>query len=217
MFLRKPFKYSYFHASLILVLINFIVFFLTRMNPRLTYVLALNPRRIINDALFTEGGKAYHCVWQFVTYMFAHGGFSHIFFNMLALVMFGTAVEKAIGSKEFLLFYFVCGILSGALSFVTYLIFGNYGVFLLGASGAVYAVMFAYAVCYPRSKIYIWGLVPVPAPILVLIYAVIAIVDEVFYVSNISNITHLFGFLTAWLYLLIRMGVHPIRVWKNCR
>ena len=103
--------------------------------------------------------------WQFFTYMFVHQGVSHIIFNMLALLFFGFSVEKAIGSKEFVLFYVVCGAIGGLLSFAVYYFTGSYNYFLMGASGSIYAVLFAYAVCFPRSVIYIWGIIPVPSPI----------------------------------------------------
>ena len=207
MFLRKPFKYSYFHASLILILINLVFFITIRFSNMHISILSLNTYNVIRA----------HCYWQFITYMFTHYSFSHFFFNMLALAMFGVGVERAIGSKEFLLMYFVCGILSGALSFCVYLLLPNNGmnVFLMGASGAIYGILFAYAVCYPRSILSIWGIIPVPAPILVLIYAIIAIVDEIFVANGVSNITHLFGFAVAWLYFLIRMGVRPLKIWIN--
>jgi len=153
--------------------------------------------------------------WQFVTYMFAHQGIRHILLNMLALFFFGVGVERALGSKEFLLFYFVTGLLSAVLSFILYYFTGNYRIFLLGASGAVYAVLFAYAVLYPRSMIFIWGIIPIPAPVLVLIYTLIEIVSGLFSNSNVAHFTHLFGFLVALLYFIIRMGVNPFKIWKE--
>lgn len=206
MWLRKPFKYTYFHASLFLIIINVLFYVALQFRPILYSYMALNDYNVIYA----------HAYWQFISYMFCHGSLSHLFFNMLALAFFGIPVEKTIGSKEFLLLYFVCGILSGFFSFLVYLIpvFGM-RVFLAGASGSIYSILFAYAVCYPRSTIYIWGIIPVPAPILVLIYAIIAIVDEVIFVSNVANITHLFGLLTAWLYFLVRMGIHPLKIWKR--
>lgn len=154
--------------------------------------------------------------WQFLTYMFLHSNLSHIVCNMLGLLFFGLALEKAIGSKEFVLFYFVCGALSGFFSFLVYRFTGQYRVFLLGASGAIYSVLFAYAVFFPRSVIFIWGIIPVPAPVMVLIYAIIELGSQ-FLGSrgNVAHMTHLFGFLAAWLYFVIRMGIHPLKVWKN--
>ena len=153
--------------------------------------------------------------WQFATYMFVHGSFSHLFFNMLGLLVFGLQVEKTIGSKEFLLFYFLTGIFSGLCSFGYYYFTGQFNVSLLGASGAVYSILFAYAVLYPRSTFLVWGIIPIPAPILVLIYTIIELGSQIFTNSNVAHYTHLFGFFTAWLYFVIRMGIHPIKIWKN--
>lgn len=186
--------------------INLVVFLLTMRFPEWLYYLSLSPRGMV----------AYRMLWQPVTYMFVHGNFQHLFFNMLALLCFGMQLERALGSKEFLLFYFVCGIFSGLCSFGIYMATASYNVFLLGASGAIYAVLFAYAVVFPRSIIYIWGIIPVPAPILVLVYALIEIFSEVFGIrGGTAHLAHLFGFLGAILYFFIRMRVNPFKVWKN--
>jgi len=204
-FLRRPFKYIDFHASLYIIALNFIVFLLTYFMPQIKFYLSLNVGLVVYRKMY----------WQFLTYMFIHQGFMHIFFNMLGLLFFGFAIEKAIGSKEFLLFYFVCGIASGLFSFIIYYFTGSYRTFLMGASGAIYAVLFAYAVCFPRSRLYVWGILPVPAPILVLAYAIIEVVEQFVSSSNIAHMTHLFGSAAAWLYFLIRMGINPIKIWKN--
>lgn len=203
--IHRPFKYSYFHATFYVIILNLVVFLLTYIFPKLQYILSLNAGLIIYRKMF----------WQFFTYMYVHHGVSHIIFNMLGLLIFGTALEKAVGSKEFLLFYTVCGVLSGFLSFVVYYFTGSYRTMLAGASGAIYAVLFAYAVCFPNSKLYIWGLIPIQAPVLVLIYTVIELVEQFFTYSNVAHMTHLFGFLAAWLYFLIRMRIRPFKVWKE--
>ncbi len=204
-FFRRPFKYVNFHATIYLILINAIVYLLCNFFPNLVYYLSLNVVYVIR----------YKMLWQFVTYMFVHAGARHLLLNMLGLFFFGFGVERAIGSKEFLLFYFVTGTLSAVLSFVLYYFTGNYLVFLMGASGAVYAVLFAYAVCYPRSIIYLWWVIPIPAPVMVLIFAIIEVVSGFFSSSNVAHFTHLFGFLIALLYFIIRMGVNPLKIWKN--
>lgn len=207
-FFRKPFKYTFFYATIILIIVNFAIFAFLKIFPSAAKYLALNPICIVYFKMF----------WQFVSYMFVHIDFSHIFCNMLGLLFFGIGVEKAIGSKEFILFYFFTGIFTGILSFFCYLFYSDAQVFLMGASGAIYAVLFAYAVIYPRSTIYIWGIIPVPAPVLVGIYALIEIVSQLFgRNSGVSHLSHLFGFLFAWIYFRIRMGIKPIQVWKNSR
>ncbi len=204
--LRRPFRYTFNNAALIILAINIGVFMLTQVNPGLLEYLSLNVAYVI-------GGKMY---FQFFTYMFAHASFYHLLGNMLAVLFFGVAVERSIGSKEFVLMYILIGILCGIISFVSYYFSGMYYTFLLGASGSVYAILLMYAVLFPHSKIFIWGIIPVPAPLLVLIYAGISVWNQLFSVgSGIAHLTHLAGFVLAWLYLKIRMGVNPWRVWKD--
>lgn len=206
LFFQKPFSYKFFNATLYLIGINILVFFVTFRFPNLQIYLSLCPGLVIYYKMF----------WQFITYMFIHGGVQHLFFNMFALFVFGIQLERALGSKEFLLFYFVCGIFSGLCSFGTYWFTGNPRVMLMGASGAIYAVLLAFAVVFPRSIIRIWGIIPVPAPILVLVYALIEIFSEVFGSSSgVAHLAHLFGFLGALLYFPIRMKINPFKIWSN--
>ena len=204
--IRHPFKYSYFYVSFALIIANFVFYVLSLKINSLPYYCSLNVVSITRN----------YYLWQFVTYMFVHANWSHIISNMLGLLFFGVSLERAIGSKEFLLFYFSTGILSGLFSFLFYLITHQYNVYLMGASGAVYAVLLMFAVAYPKAKIYVWGVLPVPAPILVLIYAAIEIYSEFFASgSNIAHLTHLAGFGFAWLYSVIRFGESPWKVWKR--
>lgn len=215
-FLRKPFTYSFFKAAFALVIVNTAVHFLIGF-------FGLN-KNFFGLSVF--GFVYQHNFWQVFTYMFIHGDLRHLFFNMLALLIFGTSIERAVGSKEFLLMYFVIGVCSGLFSLGAYFGFGQFlmangiqpwtfGISLIGASGAIYGLLFAYAVLFPRSIIYIWGLIPVPAPIMVLGYAVIEFFSQFVGSSNVAHLTHLAGFGFAWLYFVVRMGVHPIKIWKN--
>lgn len=204
-FIRRPFKYCFFNASLILVILNVIVYLITRVRPGFIPYFGMCPYNVI----------VFHAYWQFITYMFIHGNFLHIFFNMLCLFMFGASLEKAIGSKEFLMIYFICGIFSAFFSFLVYCVTGGMTVCLIGASGAIYALMFIFAVVYPRAVISFWGIIPMRAPIAVLVFTIIEVISQFVDQSNVAHLAHLFGFLAAWLYLLIRMGVNPIKVWKN--
>jgi membrane associated rhomboid family serine protease len=204
--IRKPFRYTYSNASLVIIGINIAVFLLSQMFAQLPSFLALNVINVVRNSMY----------WQFFTYMFVHGGVTHLVFNMLALFFFGVSVEKAVGSKEFVLFYAVCGTGGGIVSFLVYLFSGMQFVFLLGASGAVFAVLLAYAVLFPRSQIYIWGVLPVPAPVLVIVYTGLEIVSGIFMSgSGISHMTHLAGFAFGWLYFMVRMGVNPWSIWKK--
>jgi membrane associated rhomboid family serine protease len=158
-------------------------------------------------ALVTSGW-----VWTFITYMFMHGSLSHIIFNMLGLFIFGVPVERQMGSKEFLLYYFITGILAGVFSFIVYYFTGNLMVFLMGASGALFAVELAYAIFFPDSIIYIWGILPIRAPVLVLGFTALELISSITgRQGNVAHLTHLAGFATGWFYFLIRFGINPWR------
>jgi membrane associated rhomboid family serine protease len=199
--IRRPFRYRYDNTVLFLIGINVLIFIMQQINPRISSYLAMNPLAVM------------HCsYWQFITYMFAHGGISHLLFNMLALFLFGAQVEQRMGSKEFLLYYLATGILAGVLSFVIYWFTGAYGVFLLGASGALFAVQLAYAAFFPDAVIYLWGILPLRAPIMVLGFTALELFSSVFGLrSGVAHLTHLAGFAFGWIYFLVRFGANP---WK---
>ena len=86
----------------------------------------------------------------------------------------------------------------------------------MGASGAVYSILFAFAVIFPTVRVFIFGIIPVPGPVMVLIYAVVELGSQMLGLNGgVAHMTHLFGFAAAWAYFLIRIGVNPIKVWKN--
>lgn len=204
--IRRPFRYEYWNVALILIGINLLVFLLTWIDPDLERILAMNPLFVIKGGMY----------WQLFTYQFVHGGIAHILSNMIGLLFFGMAVERRTGSKEFLLLYLLSGTLCGIFSFALYVLTGTWYVFLMGASGAIFAILLAYAVLYPNSVVYIWGLIPIPAPILVLGYAGL----EVFYMiagmnEGVAHSTHLIGFAVAWVYFLVRFGINPAKVWSR--
>jgi membrane associated rhomboid family serine protease len=206
--IRRPFRYTYSGVVLWLIGINVLVMLAQRVfNPGLIeYLFAMIPALVIWR----------HWLWTFATYMFLHAGFGHIFFNMFALFVFGTAVERQMGSREFLLYYIVSGVLAGVFSFAVYCVTGAYGVSLMGASGAIFAVQLAYAVYYPNSLVFLMGILPLRAPVMVLGFTAL---ELVFMITrrggNVAHITHLAGFGAGWLYLLIRLGINPVRAWRR--
>jgi membrane associated rhomboid family serine protease len=124
-------------------------------------------------------------------------------------------VERQMGSREFLFFYFVTGTLAGIFSFVVYYLTGSYRVVLMGASGAIFAVELAYAVFFPRSIIYLWGILPLRAPVMVLGFTALELVSSIFSLNQgVAHLTHLAGFGFAWLYFVIRFGMNP---WQRLR
>lgn len=196
---------TYKNVTLKLVIINVLVYLVTSMiYPRLTYYLAMIPSFVLSGYL-----------WQLFTYMFVHAGFSHLLFNMLSLFIFGSMVERRVGSKEFLLFYLLTGLFSGIASFISYYLAGT-NVILVGASGAIYGVLLMFAVFYPYSVIFIFGLIPIKAPILVILYAIIELYSQVFGAGgNVAHLTHLSGLVFAYLYCRIRMRISPLEVFRR--
>jgi membrane associated rhomboid family serine protease len=150
-------------------------------------------------------------IWRLATYMFLHGGAFHILFNMLALWMFGTDLERTWGTREFLRFYFLTGIGAGALTVLVSLLPGAIAHQLwistvVGASGAIYGLLLAYALAYPERPILII-LFPVPAKYAVMILGAMALLagDS----TGVANTTHLGGLVVG--YLLLRGGrMHPL-------
>ena len=204
--IRRPFRYRNNNVVYWLIGINVIIFTAMQLFGR-DFSHQVVVRMAMIPLAVREGW-----VWTFVTYMFLHGNLRHILFNMLGLFIFGIHVERQMGSWEFLLYYFVTGTLAGIFSFIMYYFTGSYMVALMGASGALFAVMLAYAVFFPDSIIYIWGILPLRAPVLVLGYTVL----ELFFsvsgrTSGVAHLTHLAGFGFGWLYFMIRFGMSPWR------
>jgi membrane associated rhomboid family serine protease len=135
-------------------------------------------------------------IWQLVTYMFLHGGFWHLFFNMFVLWMFGTELEMEWGSKQFLKYYFICGIGAGILNIM---FTANP---TIGASGAVYGVMVAYALRYPNREVYIYFLFPVKVKYLVGFLAIVSFLSTWNPSRDgIAHAAHLGGMLVGYIYL----------------
>ncbi|NBW65952.1 rhomboid family intramembrane serine protease [bacterium] len=151
----------------------------------------------LTDQLAFIPAFAFREPWTIVTYMFLHGGTSHILFNMLGLYFFGPRVEARIGSTRFVQLYFVSGIFGALLS----MLFAWQSP-IIGASGAILGVTFAYARFWPRDKIFVWGILPVEVRWLVVFY----IVSSVYSGMNgsrggVADFAHLGGLLGAFLFL----------------
>jgi len=149
-------------------------------------------------------------VWQPVTYMFLHGGLMHVTMNMLWLYMFGPEVERVLGSRQFLRFYFICGAL-GVLVNLTPLVSAS---IVVGASGAVMGVLVAYAMTNPERQFYFF---PFPFPINARGMVVIVIAMDIF--SGLSGgttsvATHFGGMAVGWAYMKF---IPMLRTWQNQR
>jgi membrane associated rhomboid family serine protease len=168
-----------------LIIANLAVFILTFAVPWLTSYLAFMPRRIVLQP------------WGVITYMFVHGGFWHLFFNLLGLFFFGPPIEDRWGSKEFIKFYLICGLGGAALSFVF-----AFNSAVVGASAGVYGIMLAFAMLWPDVPIYIWGIFPVKAKWLVIALAALSLFSAVGgSPDGVAHFAHLGGFAAGFLYI----------------
>lgn len=137
--------------------------------------------------------------WGLVTYMFVHADFWHMFWNMIGLFFFGPPLEERWGSNEFIRYYIICGIGGAVLS----LLFSPANV--IGASAAVYGVMLAFAMLWPNSPIYIWGILPVKAKWLVAFLATVSLVyglgQSGAVGGGVAHFAHLGGLAAGFLYM----------------
>lgn len=140
-------------------------------------------------------------LWQPFTYMFLHGDLMHILFNMLFLWMFGTDVERKMGSRQFTVFYLFCGISAGILTCVFNMFTGSYAP-TIGASGAIFGVVLAFGLYFPDRMILVFLMFPVRAIYFVMGLAVIEAYYLVFRMggTNISYIAHFGGMAAAFFY-----------------
>ena len=202
--IQKPLNYVHHNITLYLIAINLVVFLINTVFRSSAGYLAMTPV-LVNSGY----------VWTFVSYMFVHGSVSHILFNMVGLFIFGSQVEQEMGSWEFLMFYLVTGLLAGVFSYFVYLLSGLYLVHLVGASGALYGVMLAFATYYPNARIFLLGLIPMRSVTLVILFAGLALFNQLTgFNGSVAHMTHLAGLAFAFLYFLIRLGVNPIKRWR---
>ncbi|MCK4295263.1 MAG: rhomboid family intramembrane serine protease, partial [Candidatus Marinimicrobia bacterium] len=138
-------------------------------------------------------------IWQPLTYLFIHGGFWHILMNMFVLWMFGMEIENYWGKKEFYKYYFITGIGSGLITLLFSL---NSTIPVVGASGAIYGILVAFALMFPNRYLYLYFLIPIKAKYFVIFIAVVTFFSTITPgTSNISHLTHLGGFLIGFVYL----------------
>ena len=167
-----------------LILANVAVFVITSASPQVGFMLALVPAGVLQHP------------WTIITYMFVHANVMHILLNMLALYFFGPRLEQRLGAGNFLALYFLSGIVGALLSIVL----APYAA-VVGASGAVMGVTAAYARYWPWDRIYIWGILPVTAWVMVIGLAAYSIWSG-FMGSRggVADFAHLGGLAAGWLY-----------------
>lgn len=144
-------------------------------------------------------------LWQLATYMFLHGNFAHIFFNMYALLIFGVPIEQEWGSKRFLLYYFFTGAGAGLTIFTINFFFPGPGYFYptIGASGAVFGLLLAFGFLYPNAELLLFFFIPIKAKYLVVLYGLLELFLELSgSAGNISHIGHLGGLFFGLMYFI---------------
>ena len=184
-----------------------------------------------NFALFYPASPFFK-PWQFVTHMFMHGGFWHLFFNMYTLFIFGSVLERMWGAKKFLIFYFVTGLGAAALhSGVEWLqaqsymhqiaqgmqsgstaIYELYRTPTVGASGAIYGLLLGYAMLFPDSVLtLLFPPVSLKAKWFVVIFAGIELFTGIFGIGGgIAHFAHLGGMLFGWFLIMYWKKNHKL-------
>lgn len=188
-----------------LLIINVLAYFASMLMPSLSNMLGLH---------YWQANQ-FH-LYQFITYMFMHGGFTHLFFNMFALWMFGCVMEQTWGSKRFLIYYFVCGLGAGLMQEIAqtctlFLDLPTQGATIgttVGASGSIYGILLAFGMTYPEERMFIF---PLPVPIKAKWFVTGYIIIELFLaLSNnrdgVAHVAHLGGML---------FGFFLIRHWRR--
>ncbi len=148
-------------------------------------------------------------VWQLVTYIFLHGGITHLLFNFLALWMFGGELESYWGSRKFLRYFLFCGIGAGVCT----VLFSPYQFIpVIGASGSIYGFLLAFGWLFPNRPIYIYFLFPIPAKYMVIIFGLIELFSSAEGTGGgIAHLTHLGGILFGLIYMAYPIVQQKIR------
>jgi len=194
-----------FNITLLLIVINVICFILFNIlisiNPDFLNYIALKPSNIIINFYF----------WTFLTSMFMHAGFFHLFVNMLSMLFVGNLIERIIGRKRFVSFYLLSGLFAGILFVLVSLFFPSENVYAVGASGAIFGLIGLLMVLTPNLPVYIM-FIPIPikmkyaAPAMLFILWFISILGNV----PIGNTAHLGGFIFGLIY-----GFYLKKKYKN--
>ncbi len=184
-----------------LVIINVVVFLLQNLLPigstRCIEFMA-NPGLSGFVSLWPIGSCAF-APYQFFTYMFAHGSFSHIFFNMLALASFAPILENYWGEKKFLIFYVITGMGAGLIyALANYFLFPGTQGSMLGASGAIYGILMAFGMIFPNMEIMLlFPPIPIKAKYMVFLMGILTYAMD--HSGTVAHLAHFGGAFVAFL------------------
>jgi membrane associated rhomboid family serine protease len=181
-----------------LIIANVAMFLATLVYRPIIDYLGLIPKEVFTN----------YSVWRLATYLFLHGGPVHILFNMLGLWMFGVELERLWGTRQFLKYYAITGVGAGLTVLAVGLLLGpsslTYRVPTIGASGALYGLLVAFAVYYPDRPLLMFLLFPIPAKYFVMIVGAMAFLSTPN--SGVSETAHLGGMVIGYLYLRAGRG-----------
>jgi membrane associated rhomboid family serine protease len=187
-----------------LLIINAVLWILQSMLIRSSFHVGdESAARWLQEMLYLNPLGQHFRPWQLLTYMFLHGDFYHVLFNMLPLWMFGMEVENTWGSRKFLWFYIACGIAGGLTNLLIAPLFTAVGP-TIGASGSIYGVLVAFAMLFPNRYIYLWFLLPVKAKYFVTVFVMV----ELYYgvtgtPDGVAHMAHLGGALLGGVWVLL--------------
>jgi rhomboid family protein len=193
-----------------LIAANVAMFLVEQIAPGSIYALALWP---LGAGQAGGGGFA---PWQLVTYAFLHGGMLHLAFNMFALYMFGSDIERVFGTRRYLTYYFVC-VVSAALTQMVFAAVSGGFYPTVGASGGVFGLLLAYGMYFPNSRVMlIFPPIPMPARMFVLVYAAIELFLGVTGTQEgVAHFAHLGGMIGG--FALLRYWRGPGRTGRVIR
>lgn len=202
-----------------LLIANVVLFLLEQvpsLQPWLIGYGALWPVGPAQLAGYTAGGApvmiGFH-FWQVITYAFLHGGWSHLFFNMFALWMFGGPIEHLLGARHYTFYYFFCAVTAAAAHLLVAQFYTHGFYPTIGASGAIFGLLVAFGVMYPRMKMFLIFLpIPMPAWVFVAGYILLELFFGVSGVeSGVAHFAHLGGAVGGFLLLLYWRGKLPFK------
>jgi membrane associated rhomboid family serine protease len=158
-------------------------------------------------------GAPHFQLWQLVTYAFLHGNMTHLFFNMLALFMFGSDIERVWGSRRYLAYYFVCVVSAALAQLLVARIAGGAPYPTIGASGGVFGLLLAFGMMFPQRRVMLlFPPIPMPAWLLVMLYGALELLLGITGTqAGVAHFAHLGGMAGGFLMIQYWRGRLPIK------
>ena len=188
-----------------LIVANVAIYLLQTVQPDIALPFALWPLA----ASAASGGQVSFHAWQLLTYGFLHGGFVHLLFNMFALYMFGSDIERLFGSRFYAAYYLGCVVSAAICHIVVTSFMGGPAVPMVGASGGIYGLLLAFGVYFPHRRVLLlFPPIPLPARVFVAAFAVLELFLGVTgTAAGVAHFAHLGGMLGGYLMILYRRHV----------